>query len=114
MSSFYSLLFKWRQTTLFDPLLMTPLDTVLPVSYDLGAGDLLLLWLCEAPETWLLAAQQLVQSREGLRVLLARPSGAWKDQAIVQRGMEWFEMHEMPTEEVGRRFSFTLRFKRCS
>lgn len=92
------------QTVLFDPVLMAPESRALKVSYALGGGDLLLVWLCEVAEMWLEAAQQLVGSHEGLRVLLAECGGSWKDQAVVGQGMEWFEMSGGPSVALPRVF----------
>ena len=101
------------QTALFDPILMAPESASLPVSYELGpaAGEAeqILLWLpgnSEAPELWrsALASLEASGASSSLRVIVAnRPEPSWHpwtDQAIVASGMEWYEMHEMPTEEA--------------
>lgn len=98
------------QTTLFDPVLMTPEERVLPVAYEVGkpSAELLLVWLpgnTEAAETWSAAARAVEgESASGLRIMVTeRPAGgwhSWSDKATVARGMEWYEMHDMPTDEA--------------
>ncbi|CAE7028407.1 Plbd1, partial [Symbiodinium sp. CCMP2456] len=99
------------QTALFDPVLMIPEAASLPVAVELGPGpgeaEQLLLWLPgnqEPPELWRSALASI--SLQSLRVLVVgRPRDStnwhsWTDQAIVAQGMQWYEMHEMPTEEA--------------
>ena len=98
------------QTTLFDPLLMTPESSILPVACELGPSrgeaERLLVWLPgnkEPPELWRQALASVSSSIGSLRVLVAgvqQPWHSWTDQAIVAQGMEWYEMHEMPTEDA--------------
>jgi len=105
------------QTSLFDPVLMTPEDRKLPVAYDLGIAEaeLLLVWLPgnnEDEALWQAAFQKFLEIYQGdaLRIIIAgRPEGpehrapVWhslSDQETVGRGMEWYEMHDMPTEEA--------------
>ena len=101
------------QTTLFDAVLMAPESTVLPVAYELGPGrgeaEQLLLWLPgnqEPPDLWRTGLTSLSGKGSGsLRILVAGPPQnqkwhSWADHSIVARGMEWHEMHEMPTEEA--------------
>lgn len=104
------------QTTLFDPVLMIEEEHVLPVAYDLGDAkdaDTLLIWLpgnSEEVALWQGAFQKILETQCAMRILVTgRPQGAnhtmpvwhpWSDQATVGRGMEWYEMHDMPTEEA--------------
>jgi len=100
--------------TLFDPLLSPPEAEALPVAFAAGApreeAELVLFWLhgnAEGPEAHRPMLEELAASAGGrLRIVAATfPEGRsewypWSDEVAVNFGMEFYEMHEGPTDEA--------------
>mmetsp|Transcript_60657 Transcript_60657/g.130200 ORF Transcript_60657/g.130200 Transcript_60657/m.130200 type:complete len:746 (-) Transcript_60657:27-2264(-) len=100
--------------TLFDPLLSAPEASCLPVAFELGAAreeaDLLLFWLNgngEEPEGRRQQLEELLGAAEGKRLRIVVPTFPegqthwfkWSDEVSCNFGMEFYELHDMPTDE---------------